>query len=193
MPKDDESEGARGRNGGNAQDGNGGTGQGGNGGNGQGGQSDEDEKQRVDRELIELLNELRVALPGVQVLFAFLLTVPFSQRFNQLTALQKDVYFAAFITAALGVALLIAPSSYHRLRFRHKDKERMLFTSNRLAVGGMIFVALSMTGVVFVITDVLFGGTPASIAAAAVAGWFVWFWYGLPLSRAFAEGKGRRT
>ena len=73
---------------------------------------------RVDRELIELLNELRVALPGVQVLFAFLLTVPFSNGFQRLTGIQRNAYFVAFVLAALSAALLIAPSSYHRLRFR---------------------------------------------------------------------------
>ena len=162
----------------------------------QGPQQGEDQKARVDRELIELLNELRVALPGVQVLFAFLLTVPFSQRFAKLSDLQRDVYFLAFLTAALGVALLIAPSSYHRLRFRHGDKERMLFTSNRLAIAGLVFVALSMTGVVFVIADLLFGLLAAMLIAIAVAGWFTWFWYGLPLSRAMrdpGDGLGPRT
>src|SRR4029077_6234371 len=100
---------------------------------------EESKKERVDRELIELLNELRVALPGVQVLFAFMLVVPFNQRFTELTTAERCFYYAAFVSAALGVALLIAPSSYHRLRFRQGDKERMLFTSNRLMVAGMAF------------------------------------------------------
>src|SRR5881296_174363 len=111
--------------------------------------SAESKEERLDRELIELLNELRVALPGVQVLFAFLLTVPFSQRFQRLTGTQRSVYFASFICAAL--AILIAPSSYHRLLFRHRDKERMLFTSNRLAIAGMALAAVSVSGVVFLI------------------------------------------
>jgi hypothetical protein len=145
--------------------------------------SDEHPKERVDRELIELLNELRVALPGVQVLFAFLLTVPFSSRFEALTRLQRDVYFACFIGAALTTALMIAPSSYHRLRFRHRDKERMLFTANRLAVAGLAMLAVTSAGVVFLIADLLFGARTAALIAAAVAGWFVWFWYGLPLRR----------
>jgi hypothetical protein len=149
----------------------------------QGPQRGEDEKERVDRELIELLNELRVALPGVQVLFAFLLTVPFSARFVDVTTGQRTAYFVAFLSAALGTALLIAPSSYHRLRFRRGDKKRMLFTSNRLVIAGMLFVAASMTGVVFVITDVLFGVPTASAITAFIGGWFVWFWYGLPLVR----------
>jgi amino acid transporter len=153
----------------------------------QGAQSEEDEKERVDRELIELLNELRVALPGAQVLFAFLLTVPFSQRFPSVTAGQRAAYFVSFVTAALGTALLIAPSSYHRLRFRHGDKERMLFASNRMVIAGMGMVAVSVVGVVFVITDLLFGVLAASAITAGIAGWFMWFWYGLPLLRRFQD------
>ncbi len=155
----------------------------------EGPQPDEDEKERVDRELIELLNELRVALPGVQVLFAFLLTVPFSQRFEEITSGQRAAYFVAFLSAALAVALLIAPSSYHRILFRRGDKLLMLFTSNRLVLVGMGFVAISMTGVVFVITDIMFGVPAASGITAAIAGWFIWFWYGLPLSRRMQQDR----
>jgi amino acid transporter len=155
----------------------------------QGPESGEDQRGRVNRELLELLNELRVALPGVQVLFAFLLTVPFSQRFGLVTHAQRVAYFVAFLSAALGVALLIAPSSYHRLRFRKGDKSRMLFTSNKLMIAGIGFVAVSMTGVVFVITDVLFGIGLASVITAVVTAWFLWFWYGLPLSRALEDRR----
>ena len=130
-----------------------------------------------------------MALPGVQVLLAFLLTVPFSQRFQRLTGTQRSVYFASFICAALAIALLIAPSSYHRLLFRHRDKERMLFTSNRLAIAGMALAAVSVSGVVFLISDVLFGALAASLVTAGLAGWFVWFWYGLPLSRMLADRR----
>ncbi|HJP64859.1 MAG TPA: DUF6328 family protein [Actinomycetota bacterium] len=158
---------------------------------GQGPEPDEDERERVNRELIELLNELRVALPGVQVLFAFLLTLPFTQRFDRVTSAQRSVYLVAFLAAALGVALLIAPSSYHRLRFRKGDKSRMLFTSNRLVVAGMAFVAVAMTGVVFVVTDVLLGVPAASAVTAGIAGWFTWFWYGLPLFRALDDRRTR--
>jgi len=145
--------------------------------------ADEDPKARLDRELIELLTELRVALPGVQVLFAFLLTLPFTQGFDKLSGPQRNVYFATFLCTALAVALLIAPSSYHRLRFRHHDKERMLQIANRLLITGMVFVAFAVTGVVYLITDLLFGVQWAAIATAGVAGWFAWFWYGLPLTR----------
>src|SRR5262249_51360667 len=87
-------------------------------------------REDLDRELIELLNELRVALPGVQVLFAFLLAVPFANGFPKLSQTGRDVFFAAFLATALSTALLIAPSSYHRLRWRQNDKERMLVISN---------------------------------------------------------------
>jgi predicted neutral ceramidase superfamily lipid hydrolase len=144
---------------------------------------EEGKEERLDRELIEFLNELRVALPGVQVLFAFLLTVPFTQRFGQATGLQRDVYFAAFLCAAVATVLLIAPSAYHRIRFRQHDKEQMLRTSNRLAIAGTVFLALAMTCTVFVITDVLFGGAATAATTAVAAGLFLWFWYALPLSR----------
>jgi hypothetical protein len=151
----------------------------------------EDRQERVNRELIELLNELRVALPGVQILFAFMLILPFSQGFTRITSTERWVYFAAFISAALGTALLIAPSSYHRLRFRHRDKEHMLFVANRMAIGGMALVALAMALVVGLITDVLYGTLAASITAGLVGGWFAWFWYGLPLTRRFDDDHER--
>src|SRR5918992_965001 len=108
-------------------------------------QSEDSQKSRRDRELMELLNELRVALPGVQVLFAFLLTVPFTQRFAAVTTSQKNVYFAAVLTASAATAFLIAPTAYHRIRFREGDKEQMLQTSSRLAIVGTIFLALSVS------------------------------------------------
>ena len=150
-------------------------------------EQDEKRHERINRELIELLNELRVALPGVQILFAFMLILPFSQGFARVTTVERWVYFAAFIAAALGTALLIAPSSYHRLRFRHRDKEHMLIVANRMAIGGMGLVAVAMALVVGLITDVIFGTLAASIAAALVGGWFAWFWYGLPLRRRLEE------
>ena len=147
----------------------------------------EDKSSRLNRELIELLNELRVALPGVQVLFAFLLIVPFSQQWDRVTDVQKYVYFASFLCAAASSALLIAPSAYHRLQWRQHDKERMLVISNRLAIAGTIFLALGMTGTVFLITDILFAAETAAVVAAATAGVFAWFWYGLPLKRRVSE------
>jgi hypothetical protein len=145
---------------------------------------DEESKQeRLDRELIELLNELRVALPGVQVLFAFLLGVPFTQRFGQVSDLQKDVYFLTFLCAAAATALLIAPSTYHRMDWRRGDKEHLLVVSNRLVLSGTVFLALAISGSVFVVTDMLFNATGAAAVAAVTAAFFGWFWYGLPLLR----------
>jgi small-conductance mechanosensitive channel len=143
----------------------------------------EGRKQRVDRELIELLNELRVALPGIQVLFAFLLILPFSQGWAAVSELERLVYFATFLFTAAATALLIAPSSYHRLRFRAGTpaKERMLLISNRLAVAGLACVAVAIAGTVFLIADVLFGGLAAFVVAVAVGLWFCLFWYVIPL------------
>src|SRR4051812_19684401 len=100
----------------------------------QGEETHESHKQRLDRELIELLNGLRIALPGVQVLFAFLLTVPFSQRFERLTSFDRGVYFVSLLSAAVSSAMFIAPSAYHRLRFRRGDKERLIQTANHQAI-----------------------------------------------------------
>ena len=144
----------------------------------------ESAQQRQNRELIELLNELRVALPGVQVLFAFLLAVPFANGFPKLNGTQRDVFFAAFIATALSTVLLIAPSSYHRLRWRRHDKERMLVISNALTIAGLFFLAVAITCVVFVITDFLFHRTWASLFTALVGAAFLLLWYGLPLGAA---------
>jgi Family of unknown function (DUF6328) len=141
----------------------------------------EDEKERRDRELIELLNELRLAMPGVQMLFAFLLIVPFSNGFPKMSNIQRDVYFTAFLCAATAMMLLIAPSIHHRLRFRAKDKERLLVQANRLAIIGLGFLAVAVSSVVYVITDVLFSTPWPATVAAIVAGAFVWIWFGVPL------------
>src|SRR5215212_2666054 len=105
-----------------------------------GGAGHESEKERLDRNLLELLNELRVALPGVQVLFAFLLTVPFTQRFSTLTATQEKVYYGTLVCTAISTAMLIAPSAHHRINFRQQDKEYIVFLANKLAIGGLGFL-----------------------------------------------------
>ena len=152
---------------------------------------DEDPEERLNRELIELLNELRVALPGVQVLFAFLLTVPFTQRFSDVSSFQEDVYFAALLAAAAATVFLIAPSSYHRLRWRQHDKERLLVTANRLSIAGTIFLAVAMTCSVLFITDFLFGALTTGLVTGTIAGLFTWLWYGLPLLRRLRERAPR--
>ena len=143
----------------------------------------------LDRELIELLNELRVALPGVQVLFAFLLAVPFTGRFRDVTELQKHTFFVALACTLVGSVLLIAPTAYHRIRWRDHDKEAMLRTSNRLALGGTVFLAAAMSAAVFLITDLMYEGLFTAVVVAATVGLFAWVWYGLPLSRELRDRR----
>ena len=140
-------------------------------------------KEDLDRELIELLNELRVTLPGVQVLFAFLLIVPFSQRFELINDLQKYAYIVALTFTALGSALLIAPTPYHRIRWRDQDKDAMLRLANRLALAGTVCVAIAMPCALFFVTDFLFKSPLPALLAALVIGVIVTFWYALPLER----------
>lgn len=151
--------------------------------------ADESREDRHNRELIELLNELRVALPGVQVLFAFLLVVPFSNGFPKLGAFDRDIFYVAFIATALSTALLIAPSSYHRLRWRQHDKERLLVTSNVLTIAGLACLAVAITSVVFVLTDFLFQRAWAATFTAFVAACFLVLWYGLPLAAAIRDRR----
>jgi hypothetical protein len=144
---------------------------------------DETEDQRLDRNLGELLQELRVALPGVQVLFAFLLAVPFQQNFTKITSFQKDVYFATLLLTALSAALLIAPSAYHRITFRYQQKHRLVFIANRLAIAGLAALALAMTCAIMLITDVLFGTVATVITVALALTMFGVLWALLPLKR----------
>jgi uncharacterized membrane protein YhaH (DUF805 family) len=145
--------------------------------------AEETHEERVNRELIELLNELRVALPGVQVLFAFLLAVPFSQRFAETTDLQRDTFMVALLSTMAGSVFLIAPSAYHRIRFRDRDKEALLQISNVFAIVGMVFLAIGMTSVVFLVTDMIFKGTVTTVVTSLTAGLFGVVWFVLPLVR----------
>ncbi len=142
--------------------------------------SGESRKERIDRELMELLNELRVALPGVQFLFAFLLVVPFQQRAAQLTDFQRDVYFATLLAAAVATGLLIAPAAQHRVLFRQHDKEALLRRSNRSAFLGLTVLALAIMGAILLVTDVLFDLTLAWSTAAVVGALLVWWWIAVP-------------
>src|SRR5215467_5791545 len=128
----------------------------------------ESTKERADRELIELLNELRVVLPGVTVLLAFLLAVPFAKGWPRVTPFQRDVFVVAFLSSAVSVALLMAPSSYHRLRFRQGNKERMVKVGNWLAIAGIAASALSLEAVVLLVTDFVLSRGAAIAAAAAL-------------------------
>jgi hypothetical protein len=144
---------------------------------------DETEVERLDRNLIELLQEVRVVQTGVQVLFAFLLTVPFSARFDQITDFQRAAYFAALVGTAAASILLIAPTSVHRILFRTGQKEYMVELSNRLAIGGLLSLAVAMVAAMLLVADVMFGFTVAIAVGVVTALAFVYVWAGLPLWR----------
>jgi hypothetical protein len=155
---------------------------------------DESEEERLDRQLIELLNEVRVAIPGVQVLFAFLLVVPFSARWERTTELQRDAYFSTLLLTAGATALLMAPAAIHRVRFRMGDKRTIVEWAHRLTIAGMAVLGVAMAGAVFLVTDVLYEVTSAAIAAGGVLGLIVGLWFVLPLSRRFYHrGERPRT
>jgi hypothetical protein len=144
---------------------------------------EETESERLDRNLTEMLGELRVALPGVQVLFAFLLVVPFNQRFADVTPFQKTVFFATLLFTAASTVCLIAPTVHHRLEFRQQDKQRIVETGNRIVILGLLLLAVAMAGAVTFVTDFLYASTTTTVVAAATAAAFLLFWYAIPLRR----------
>jgi hypothetical protein len=143
----------------------------------------ESEQERADRNLSELLGELRVALPGVQVLFAFLLVVPFNPGFPDVTPFQQKLYLVTLLLAAAASAFLIAPSVHHRILFRQQEKEYLVVTANRLVVIGLGCLALAMTAAVVLVTDVVFSSTTTVIVGVFVGLAFAALWYLLPLRR----------
>jgi hypothetical protein len=151
--------------------------------------ADEKKSQEdLDRELIELLNELRVALPGVQVLFAFLLAVPFANGWKNVDGAEKAAFFVAFLATTVASALLIAPSAFHRLEWRAKDKEHLLAISNRLAIAGMAFLALAICAALFLIADYIYNPTAAIALTAAALVLYGGLWYAVPLIRRSRRG-----
>ncbi len=149
---------------------------------------EESELERLDRNLIELMGELRVALPGVQVLFAFLLVAPFNQRFGKTTHFERGLYFGALLCTLVASILLIAPTVIHRLEFRHGDKGYVVRTGNRLTIAGLIVLAAAMTCAITLVTGFLFG-TAAAIGTAAFAVFaFTMVWFVVPLWRRRAIG-----
>jgi hypothetical protein len=136
------------------------------------------EEVKRDRQMTELLQELRIALPGVQILFAFLLTVPFAQGFQRTTDFQRDLFYAVLIATALSTVCLIAPTATHRLRFHRSDRAYIIESANRFLIGGLVFLTLAILGAVVLITDYLFDGGlvwifPALVAVVLMVTWFV--------------------
>jgi hypothetical protein len=139
--------------------------------------------ERCDRNLAELMQEVRVAQTGVQVLFGFLLTVPFTVRFDDITETERAVYFVTLMLAGLAAMLLIAPTSHHRLLFRCGDKERLVMVANRYAIAGLVAVAATMVGAVLLVSLLVIGSLGAALASAAAAAGCAWCWYLEPLRR----------
>jgi hypothetical protein len=149
----------------------------------------DEEEARRDRQMMELLNELRVALPGVQILFAFLFTVPFSVRFDKLTGFQRNDYYVTLIATALCTACLIAPSAAHRLRFHRGDRAWLIESANRLMIVGLVFLYAAMMGAVVLLTDILFDGARVWIYSGLLALVIGGLWFARPLLRA-GESSG---
>ncbi len=146
------------------------------------------EQEKRDRQMMELLNELRIALPGVQILFAFLLAVPFQQGFQRVTPTQKGLFFATLLTTAASSFFLIAPSAIHRLRFHKSDRAYVVESANGYLIVGLALLALAIVLALALVTDVLYDGavvwlTP--VVAAVVVGTL---WFVRPLQRRESSG-----
>jgi Family of unknown function (DUF6328) len=149
---------------------------------------DRNEHERTERQMAELLQELRVALPGVQILFAFLLTVPFAQGFTRVTSFQRNLFFGVLLCTAVSTVCLIAPTATHRLRFHKSDRNYVIESANSLMIAGLVFLALAIIGAVLLITDYMFGigghwYWPALVAIVLVA-----LWFARPLLRSDSSG-----
>jgi hypothetical protein len=151
----------------------------------------ESEADRSERQLGELLSELRIAMPGVQLLFAFLLVVPFNQRFAHVSHFERSLYLGVLLCAAFASALLIAPTAYHRIMLHHGDRPRLIRSATRMMLGGLGLLALAMSGAVLLVTDFLFGAATAIVCTALVVAAFAWLWFGLALVRR-ARGEAPR-
>lgn len=140
-------------------------------------------KERWDRNFADLLQELRVTQTGVQILFAFLLTLPFSAQFDRTTAFQRDVYIVALLAAAAATAMIISPVAFHRALFRQGRKPELVRYSHRMASGGLAFMLVSMVSSILLITDFLLSLTMAIILTTVAGAWFLTFWAALPFAR----------
>jgi hypothetical protein len=145
--------------------------------------------ERLDRELAELVQELRVLLPGVQVLFAFLLTVPFSVGFESVTDAERALFFIALAATSVSAVLLIAPGARHRTRFRDRDKEALIVSSNQLTLAGTAFLAVAMTAVVALIGEYIYNWAVGVVAGVLTFALVAWFWYGWSISRRVRRGS----
>jgi hypothetical protein len=150
---------------------------------------EESTAERLDRELIELVQEIRVLLPGVQVLFAFLLVVPFSVGFKSVTGAERALYFVALAATSVSAVLFIAPGARHRARFRDRDKEALIVSSNQLTLAGTAFLAVAMTAVVVLLGDYIYNWVVGAVSGVVTFALIAWFWYGWSLARRIERGE----
>jgi hypothetical protein len=143
----------------------------------------ETELERYDRNLTELMGELRVALPGVQVLFGFLLVIPFDARFKAASDAERGLYFATLALTLLASMLLIAPTMVHRLTFQRGEKAYIVRAANRLAIAGLSTLAIALTCAIAFVTDFVFGSIAAIVTGVIAAVMFALLWYVMPLRR----------
>ena len=154
---------------------------------------DETDDEKADRRYDELLQELRVAQTGVQFLFAFLLTLAFTQRFPRITDLQLGIYVVTLVATAVAAALLIGPVPFHRIVFRRGMKPRLVRGADLMARGGLVMLLVGINGAVLLILDVALGGWVPFLISAALAGWFVVIWYVVPLTARESAGRPSRS
>ena len=151
----------------------------------------DDQRRDEDREIQELLGELRVVLPGVTVIFAFLLSLPFTAQFAALTGAQRNAFFIAFLSTALAIVFLVGEVAYHRLRGHPYDKRQMITTSSRQTVAAVVLLGIALVAVVFFVTDVLYAGMTSLTVSSVVALLVVCTWFAVPLARRHrSQGDG---
>jgi hypothetical protein len=142
-----------------------------------------DEEEKRDRQMLELLNELRIALPGVQILFAFLLAVPFQQGFQHVTETQKNLYFATLMATCAATVCLIAPSANHRVRFHRRDRAYLVESANRFLIAGLLFLGCAIVLAVILIADYLYDGVVVWLSPVATGVVLLTLWFARPLAR----------
>jgi hypothetical protein len=152
----------------------------------------ETERERLDRNLEQLLTEVRVAMPGVQILFGFLLAVPFTNRFAEATTFQRDVYLVTLVAAGLASALFIAPTAYHRILFRRGAKRHLVYTAGTWTIVGLVALAIAMNGAVLLVVDFLFETVVVIVLCTLLGGLYVSLWFVFPLYQRFTAGSAQR-
>jgi Family of unknown function (DUF6328) len=156
-------------------------------------ESAEEPKKRLEREHNELLQELRALIPGATVLFGFLLAITFTDQFDDLTTVERSVYYATLVSNAAAIVLYLAPAAHHRLRFREGDKDLMLRKGNREAIAGSIASSLALTGVLYLVTERLYGGVEGALTAAAFFAFIAWRWWSIALLRTLRDRRARAS